>query len=59
MMTKNEFQILKKARKTLRKLAKDETIKSSNKLYYSYIAETYDSLDMFVYYMKTEKLVKG
>jgi hypothetical protein len=58
-MTNNEFETIKKARKILRKWSKNETIKSDNKMYHSYLVTIYDELDMFVYYVKQEKLVKG
>ena len=60
MMTKNEFEIILKAHEILNKLSHDQTIESVDEYYWHRLHETYEGMDMLVYYMEnnSEKLVK-
>ena len=60
MMTKNEFEIIRKAHEILNKLTDDETIKSVDDFYWSYLNQAYDALSMLIYHIDNnkEQLVK-
>lgn len=59
-MTKKEFKIIKKASKLLDRLSDDETIKSVDDYYWSYLNQAHDALSMLIYHIKNnkEKLLK-